>query len=79
MRHSLLHGAPMLSSVLERLDLLQSELAALDPSREIAVADRVAAMAAALREVAGVMRKRWDAVEKPAVTPRPEFVALSIR
>lgn len=41
----------MLPLVLSRLEALQVDLAAIDPVREIDAADRVAAMAVALREV----------------------------
>ena len=40
----------MMDKVLERLQTLQAELAAIDPSRDLDVADQVAAMAAALRD-----------------------------
>ena len=50
--------APMNHLVLERLDLLEAELAALDPTREFALAEQVAAMARALRDASAVENRR---------------------
>lgn len=44
----------MLSHVLGRLEALQADLSAIDPTREVDAADRVAAMAVALRELLGL-------------------------
>lgn len=41
----------MMDKVLERLQTLQAELAAIDPSRELDVAEQVASMTSALRAV----------------------------
>lgn len=41
----------MLPLVLRRLEILQADLAAIDPAHELDAADRVAAMAVALRDV----------------------------
>ena len=40
----------MMDMVLERLQTLEAELAAIDPSHELDVADMVASMASALRD-----------------------------
>ena len=53
----------MLSHVLGRLEALQSDLAAIDPTREVDAADRVAAMAVALRDVLGLGGRTADASE----------------
>jgi hypothetical protein len=56
----------MLPLVLCRLEALQADLAAIDPVREIDAADRVAAMAVALREVlheSGALLGRHDAAD----------------
>ena len=50
----------MINAVLRRLESLQAELATLDPSHEIAVAEQVAAMAQALRDVTAEANKRLD-------------------
>lgn len=50
----------MLSLVLGRLEALQADLAAIDPTREVDAADRVAAMAVELRRLV------VDAVSAPA-------------
>lgn len=41
----------MLSLVLSRLEALQADLSAIDPTREVDAADRVAAMAVELRRL----------------------------
>ena len=57
----------MMDMVLERLHALQAELAAIDPSHELDVADRVASLASALRDaLAGVD----DAFDRQAVPDR---------
>ena len=47
----------MINAVLQRLESLQAELASLDPTHEIAVADQIEVMAKALRDVTETSRR----------------------
>lgn len=50
----------MMDLVLERLEVLQAQLAALDPAHELGVAHEVAAIASTLRDVLGGVETASD-------------------